>query len=53
MEKLIKPLSGYRAALIALLSFLIGLTLIVGGGQQNAGGQVFLVYFYWPFVFFW
>ncbi|MFZ9208950.1 MAG: SPFH domain-containing protein, partial [Sediminibacterium sp.] len=41
MEKLLKPLSGYRAALIALLSFFIGFTLIVGGAQQHAGTQVF------------
>ena len=41
MEKLLKPLSGYRAALIALLSFFIGFALIVGGAQQNEGGQVF------------
>jgi regulator of protease activity HflC (stomatin/prohibitin superfamily) len=41
MEKLLKPLSGYRAALIALVSFFIGFALIVGGAQQNEGTQVF------------
>jgi hypothetical protein len=45
MEKLIKPLSGYRAALIAVFSFLLGLTLVIGGAQQNAGGQL------WQFTF--
>jgi len=41
MEKLLKPLSGYKAALIALLSFFIGFAIIVGGAQQNEDGQVF------------
>jgi regulator of protease activity HflC (stomatin/prohibitin superfamily) len=41
MEKLLKPLSGYRAALFALVSFFIGFALIVGGAQQNEGTQVF------------
>lgn len=41
MEKLLKPFSGYKAALIALLSFFIGFALVVGGAQQNEGGQVF------------
>ena len=40
MEKLLKPLSGYKAALIALFSFFIGFALIVGGAQQNEGGDV-------------
>lgn len=41
MEKLLKPFSGYKAALVALISFFIGFALVVGGAQQNEGGQVF------------
>lgn len=41
MEKLLKPFSGYKAALVAIISFFIGVALIVDGAQQNEGTQVF------------
>lgn len=41
MEKLLKPFSGYKAALVAIISFFIGFALIVEGVQQNEGTQVF------------